>query len=156
MKIITMVSFAFVLAACASTDYSEFGISEAVLTNLEVEETHDLEKRKHEIHVSFDYSISDFHADQDLYYCTVQFAGEDGTSVTLTEGSISRCKLEEAVGSVSISWPTPLDKTFNGSESLLSKIKYPLEYYVAIHQRTGGLTTRIIASSEMIASTIDI
>ena len=155
MKKITVFGFAFILAACASINYSDFEISEAVLTDLKVDEIHNLEKREHEIHIAFDYAISDFHADKNLYYCTVQFMRVDGSSVTRTDGTTSPCKLNDATGSVSISWPTPLDKSFNASRSILEQIQYPVEYFVAIHQKTGPLQTRIIGSSEVMASTIE-
>lgn len=159
MKKISMLSLAIVLAGCASTNYSEIDISEAELTNLEVEETHDLSKREHEINVSFDYSISGFNATEELYYCSVQFAMTDDKTITrvMFEGRELPCILEKATGSVSISWPSPLDKSLRTPDEILSKIKYPIEYFVAIHQKTSPRgASRIIGSSEVIVSNIRI
>ncbi|WP_105255773.1 hypothetical protein [Pseudoalteromonas sp. T1lg75] len=156
MKKICTLSLALTLAGCASTDYSEFDMSTAALSNIVVKEKAELEQRKHEIQVSFDYVINGFHADENLYHCSVQFLNTDGTSMTSIKGRKLPCRIDASEGNISINWPSPLDKSRNSPKEVLSTIKYPVEYFVAIHQKTGVKTNNIIGKSDVILSKIKI
>lgn len=61
------------LAGCASTNYSDFDVSEAVISKLKINETHNLNERQHKLEISFDYEISEYVDTNNLYNCSVQF-----------------------------------------------------------------------------------
>ena len=144
------------LAGCASTNYSDFDVSEAVISKLKINETHNLNERQHKLEISFDYEISEYVDTNNLYNCSVQFLALDGTTISISNGKKSPCELNKAKGEKSIIWPTILDKAHSPSEEQLSKIKYPIEYFIAIHQRTGKNTNRIIGKSAIQVSTVKI
>jgi len=154
-KLLTSIAF-FTLAGCASTNYSDFEMGEAFISNLEVNEIHNLKKRQHKLKLSFDYQISEYTDGADLYNCSVQFLALDGTTTSISTGRRLPCKLNKAKGKMSITWPTILDKTFSLSKEQLSKIKYPIEYFVAIHQRTGKNTNQIIGETPVQISEVKI
>ncbi|ASD69699.1 hypothetical protein [Pseudoalteromonas piscicida] len=152
MKVLPVLASLLILSGCATTDYSQIEISTASLSNLEVEEIGNLQQRKHEIKVSFDYAIENFSPENKLYTCSVLFANTDGTSVTSFKGTIPPCILDNKTGNVSITWPTPVDISRNAPKMVLSKLKYPIEYFVAIHQKTGKSSSKLIGKSEPLTS----
>ena len=154
-KLVTSIAF-LTLAGCASTNYSDFKMGEAFISNLEVNEIYNLKKRKHKLKLSFDYQISEYSDGADLYDCTVQFLAVDGTTTSISTGKRSPCKLNKAKGEISITWPTILDKAFSPSKKQLSNIKYPMEYFIAIHQRTGKSTSQIIGKTPIQISEVKI
>lgn len=152
-KLLAAITF-ITLAGCSSTNYSDFKVSEALISNLKVNEIANLKKNQHELKLSFDYQISDFIDGANLYNCTVQFLTVDGTTTSIWPGRQLPCELNKAKGEMSITWPTILDKENSASEEQLSKIKYPMEYFVAIHQLTGKNTSQIIGKSPIQASKV--
>jgi hypothetical protein len=50
----------------------------------------------------------------------------------------------------------PFDNSVNPTKAGLAKIKYPVEYFIAIHQKTGQSSTQIIGQSERIISELKI
>ena len=154
-KLLTSVTF-LILAGCASTNYSDFEIGEAFISNLEVKEIHNLRKRQHELRLSFDYQISEYVVGADLYNCSVQFLALDGTTTSISPGTQLPCQLNKAKGEISITWPTILDKKFSPSKEQLSNIKYPMEYFIAIHQRTGKRSSQIIGKTPIQMSEVRI
>lgn len=156
MKKLGVLGLVIVLTGCASINYSELEWSNATLSNVEIKEVHELKKREHKIHISFNYSIAGFHAEHKLYYCTVQFLNLDGSSQTSFNGREFPCQLEQSKGSISVTWPSPLDKSLKVSKEKFSEIKYPIEYFVAIHQRTGQYDSQIIGKSDLNVSSIKI
>ena len=154
-KLVTSIAF-LTLVGCASTNYSDFKMGEAFISNFEVNEIHNLDKRQHKLKLSFDYKISEYADEADLYNCTVQFLALDGTTTSISPDKRSPCKLDKAKGEISITWPTILDKTFSPSKEQLSNIKYPIEYFVAIHQRTGKSTSQIIGKTPIQISEVKI
>ncbi|QZO14982.1 hypothetical protein [Pseudoalteromonas piscicida] len=152
MKILPILASLLILSGCATKDYSKIKISTASLSNLEVEEVGNLQQRKHEIKVSFDYAIENFSPENKLYTCSVLFANTDGTSVTSFRGTSHPCILNNTTGSVSITWPTPVDISRNAPKMVLSKLKYPIEYFVAIHQKTGKNSSELIGQSKPLTS----
>ncbi|MFC3030945.1 hypothetical protein ACFOEE_00170 [Pseudoalteromonas fenneropenaei] len=156
MKRISLFMSVVVLAGCKTTDYASFAQSNALLNNVVVNEEHNAKYKKHVLDVAFDYQIEGFHADQNLYHCTVQFANIDGTTTTSYPGKIIPCKLEQAAGHVAISWPMPLDKQVRIPQTNFTNLKYPIEYMVVIHQRTGAKSSRIIGQSAQMVSTLQL
>ena len=154
-KLVTSITF-LTLVGCASTNYSDFKMGEAFISNLEVKEVHNLKKRQHKLKLTFDYQISEYADGADLYNCSVQFLALDGTTTSTSTGNRLPCKLDKAKGEISITWPTLLDKTFSPSKEQLSNIKYPMEYFVAIHQKTGKYTSQIIGQTPIQISEIKI
>ena len=154
-KLVTSIAF-LTLVGCASTNYSDFEMGEAYISNLEVKEIHNLKKRQHKLKLSFDYQISEYVSGVDLYNCSVQFLALDGTTTSISTGKRLPCKLNKAKGEISITWPTILDKTFSPSKEQLSNIKYPMEYFIAIHQRTGKITSQIIGKTPIQISEVKI
>ena len=145
-KQLTSIAF-LTLIGCASTNYSDLKVGEAFISNFEVKETHNVDKGQHKLKLSFDYRISEYTNAKGLYNCTVQFLALDGTTTSTSVGRKSPCQLNKAEGKMSVTLPTLLDKTSFASKDQLSKIKYPMEYFVAIHQRTGKNTNRIIGKT---------
>ena len=156
-KLVTSITF-LTLVGCASTDYSNFEMGEAFISNLEVKEVYNLKKRQHKLKLSFDYQISEYAEGADLYNCSVQFLALDGTTTSTSTSTGKRipCQLDKAKGEISITWPTLLDKTFSPSKEQLSNIKYPMEYFVAIHQKTGKNTSQIIGKTPIQISEVKI
>lgn len=154
-KLVTSITF-LALAGCTSTNYSDFKVGEASISNLVVDEIYNLKKRRHKLKLSFDYQISEYTDGADLYECTVQFSALDGTTTSISAGKQSPCKLNKDKGEISITWPTILDKKFSPSKKQLPNIKYPLEYFVAIHQRTGKNTSQIIGKTPIQISEVKI
>jgi len=147
MKVFSLLIFVFFLSGCSTTDYFKYQSSTAVINNLEITEIKNLKKRKHKIKVSFDYEISKFNDVDGLYHCSVQFIVNNDVTMTSHRGSKNPCEINSESGSISINWPTPIDKSLNTPEEILSTINYPLEFFVAIHQDTGKETNRIIGQS---------
>ncbi len=154
-KLVTSITF-LTLIGCASTNYSDFIVGKAFISNLEVNEVHNLKKRQHKLQLSFDYQISEYADGANLYNCSVQFLALDGTTTSISKGNRLPCQLDKAKGEVSITWPTLLDKTFSPSKKQLSHIKYPIEYFVAIHQKTGKNTSLIIGKTPIQISEVKI
>jgi len=158
-KLGTSIAF-LALAGCASTNYSDFVMGEAFISKLEINEIHNLKRGKHKLKISFAYEISEYVGvgGAGLYNCSVQFLTLNGTTTTtvITRGRHLPCELDNAKGEISITWPTILDKTFSPSKEQLAQIKYPMEYYVAIHQRTGENTSKIIGKSPIQVSSVKI
>jgi hypothetical protein len=154
-KLVTSIAL-FTLIGCASINYSDLEIGKASISNLEVNETHNLKKGQHKLKLSFDYQISAYSEATDLYNCSVQFLALDGTTMSISTGKKSPCQLNKAEGEMSITLPTILDKTFFASQEQLTKIKYPMEYFVAIHQRTGKNTSQIIGKTAIQISDVKI
>ncbi|MDW7549036.1 hypothetical protein HUZ36_17665 [Pseudoalteromonas sp. McH1-7] len=153
MKKLTMLVSLYLLSGCATTDYTTIPLSNASLSNLKTSETGNIQQREHTVTVSFDYAIENFNEATNLYTCSVLFINVDGTAVTSTKsGKKHPCILDSANGSISVSWPTPLDKSRNAPQMVLSRMKYPIEYFVTIHQKTGKHSTKLIAKSEVIKS----
>ena len=152
MKVLPILASLLILSGCATIDYSKIELSTASLSNLEVEEIGNLQQRKHEIKISFDYAIENFSPENKLYICSVLFANIDGTSVTSFKGTSHPCILNNTTGSVSITWPTPVDKSLNAPKMVLSRLKYPIEYFVTIHQKTGKDSSELIGKSETLIS----
>jgi hypothetical protein len=69
-KLVTSIAF-LTLVGCASTNYSDFEMGEAFISNLEVNEIHNLKKGQHKLKLSFDYQISKYANGNDLYSCSV-------------------------------------------------------------------------------------
>jgi hypothetical protein len=154
-KLISSIAF-LTLVGCASINYSDFELGEASISNLEVNEIHNLKKRQHKLKLSFDYQISEYADGNNLYSCSVQFLALDGTTTSIQKGKRSPCMLNKAKGEISIIWPTILDKTFSPSKQQLSKIKYPMEYFIAIHQKTGKNINQIIGKTPILISDVKI
>ncbi|MBA6251694.1 hypothetical protein [Colwellia sp. MB3u-55] len=154
-KLVTSIAF-LTLVGCASTNYSDFEMGEAFISNLEVNEIHNLKKGQHKLKLSFNYQISKYANGNDLYSCSVQFLALDGTTTSIQKGKRSPCMLNKAKGEISITWPTVLDKTFSPSKEQLSNIKYPMEYFIAIHQQTGKNINQIIGKTPIQISEVKI
>lgn len=154
MKKLSAFTLLIALSGCSATNYADFELSNASISNVEVKETADLSKREHVINVTFDYAIDNYNPVSDLYICSVLFVTNDGKSVTSHKRKKTPCKISNAAGNVTVNWPTPLDKSLKPSSEILSKIKYPIEYFVAIHQKTGSRTNQIIGKSEKMLSGI--
>jgi hypothetical protein len=154
MKKLSAFAMLIALSGCSATNYADFELSNASISNVEVKETADLSKREHVINITFDYTIDNYNPVTDLYICSVLFVTADGMSVTSHKRKTAPCKISNAAGNVTIDWPTPLDKSLKSSSEILSKIKYPIEYFVAIHQKTGSRTNQIIGKSEKMLSGI--
>jgi len=154
-KLVASIAF-LTLAGCASTNYSDFEMGEAFISNLEVKEVHNVKERQHKLKLSFDYQISEYVDGADLYNCSVQFLALDGTTTSISTGKRLPCQLNKAKGEMSITWPTILDKTFSPSKEQLSNIKYPMEYFIAIHQRTGKRANQIIGKTPIQISEVKI
>jgi hypothetical protein len=149
-------SMAFIaLTGCTTINYSEFELSDASISNLQVNEIFNLSKKQHKLELSFDYKISEYVEGFDLYSCDVQLQTLDETT-TSSHSKRYPCKLDKAEGQITIIWPTILDKTFTPSKKQLSNIKYPIEYFVAIHQQTGRNTSYIIGTSPIQISKVKI
>lgn len=154
-KLVSSIAF-FTLVGCASTNYSDFKTGEASISNLVVNESYNLKKEQHKLKLSFDYQISEYADGSGLYNCSVQFLALDGTTISASAGKRLPCELNKPKGKISITWPTVLDKTFFHSKEQLSNIKYPIEYFVAIHQRTGKSTSQIIGKTPIQISEVKI
>ena len=115
-KLVTSIAF-LTLFGCASTDYSKLATGEASISNFKVSEIHN------------------------LYNCSVQFLALDGTSFSVSSGRELPCNFNKAAGEISLVLPTILDKTTFASKEQLASLKYPIEYFLAIHQRTGKQLT---------------
>lgn len=154
MKKLSILALFVGLIGCASTDYSKVERSSATVTNLEFKEFKILKKRTHKIDVTFDYDIHNYQDISGLYHCSVQFNLNNGMTVTSHKGYKFPCSLDQATGHVSIEWPSPIDKSLNTSKETLSKLKYPVEFFVAIHQQTTKRKNIIIGQSKMKVSEI--
>jgi len=64
------------------------------------------------------------------------------------------CLLNQASGEVSIKWPSPLEHSLNASKEQLTILKYPIEFFVGIHQKTAKRTSEIIGESKVNVSAI--
>lgn len=155
MKKISIFTMLLALSGCTATNYADFEISNAAVSNVNVNETVDLAERVHVVNISFDYTIEHYNPDPSLYTCSVLFTTTDGRWVTSHTGKKEPCKITNAAGNIQVNWPTPLDKSLKKSTDVLSKIKYPIEYFVAIHQKTGSNSSRVIGQSETIFSKIN-
>lgn len=154
MKTLSVLIFVFFLSGCATTDYSKLQLSSATINNLKVNETKNLENRRHNIQVSFDYDISKFNDVNGLYHCSVQFVLNNKSTMTSHKGNKMPCAINSASGHISINWPSPIDRSLNTSKKTLSMMNYPLEFFVAIHQYTSQKTSRFIGRSESLISKI--
>jgi hypothetical protein len=154
MKKLSILALVIGLTGCASTDFSKIQRSSATVSNLEFTESISLEKRKHKIDLSFTYDIKDYNEINGLYFCSVQFklTNED-TLTSFKKGKIP-CSLDQATGDISIKWASPFDKSLNVSKDQLSKIKYPLAFFLAIHQKTNRKESYIIGKSKINTSAI--
>ena len=152
-KLVTSIAF-LTLFGCASTDYSKLATGEASISNFKVSEIHNLNAGQHTLDLSFNYQIAKYHNQPDLYNCSVQFLALDGTSFSVSSGRELPCSLNKAAGEISLVLPTILDKTTFASKEQLASLKYPIEYFLAIHQRTGKHTNRIIGKTPVQVSEI--
>lgn len=154
MKVYLLAGVVVLLIGCAATDYAKLKPSTASLANVVINETLVLDKGEHKLAVSFDYEIKDFNPTSNLYSCTVQFVNLDKSTMTRTVGSSMPCKLDSPTGHVAITWPSPIDKSTRTSKERLDQIKYPMEYFIAIHQKTGRNNNLVIGSSQKYISGI--
>ncbi|MDX1392654.1 MAG: hypothetical protein R3241_09740 [Rheinheimera sp.] len=152
MKYIAIAAAGLFLTSCASTNYADYELSTANLSNLQVNETFDSQLRKHQLDLVFDYTINGFHQKGDLYSCTVQFLNNNGTTSSLSMGTKAPCQLDVQSGNISLSWPTLLDKSVISSSAELDKLAYPMQFFVAIHQKTGRRSNKIIGKSAIVQS----
>jgi len=135
------------LAGCASTNYSDVSNSEAVISNLEVFELGKAGTIKHQLDVTFDYTIKDYKELPGLYTCNVMFSISEDRLITKANER-APCKIDSASGSVSIKRETPLSTSAGYPRDSLSKMALPLEYHVTIHQMKARGTSNIIGKSE--------
>jgi hypothetical protein len=153
MKTLSSLALALFIAGCASTatnDTTKY--STATVSNVQSEEIDNLSNREHEFKVTFDYAIEDYEAGVNKYTCSVQFANTDGTSTTKFVGGRYPCRLDSAQGTVTVEWPSPLDKDVILTKKEALKLKVPIEYFVAVHQKSGRYSTKIIGKSASMLS----
>lgn len=147
MKKLSAIALALFITGCASTAKNDAEFSTATVSNVQSEEIDNLANREHEFKVTFDYVIEDYEAGINKYTCSVQFANMDGTSTTKFVGGRYPCRLDSAKGTVTVEWPSPLDKDVILTRKEAEKLKVPIEYFVAVHQKSGRYSTRIIGKS---------
>lgn len=152
MKTIKTLTLALALATlggCASTNYADYEVGEATISNLQVNEVYNMKKGQHKFAVSFDYEIAKYINKTGLYFCTLQFITINDTTMSLLKGKKQPCQLDKAKGEVSVSFPSIIDKSMIAytSKEELNNLKYPMEYFIAIHQSTDKTISRIIGRS---------
>jgi len=145
-KTLGLVIVAF-LTGCTSQNYSDVSDSQAVINNLKVSEVGLPRTDKHQLDVTFNYSIEDYKALPGLYTCSVLFATGKGEWVTQTKEN-TPCQIDSKNGSVSMKWTTPLSTSADYSDEVLKKMQLPLKYQVAIHQKKTKSRDTVIGMSE--------
>lgn len=147
MRKVLGISAIVFLAGCASTNYSDVDNSEAVISNLEVSELGKAGTIKHQLDVTFDYTIKDYKELPGLYTCNVMFSISEDRLITKANER-APCKIDRESGSVSIKRETPLAASAGYSRDILQEMALPLEYHVTIHQTKARNTSVIIGMSE--------
>jgi len=147
MEKILGVVCAFFLAGCTLTNYSDIEKSEAVISNLKVEEVGKAGSKVHKLEVEFDYTIKDYKDAPNLYTCSVLFAISGARMVSITKGRNS-CIIDSENGFVSILWDTPFSSRAGYRRKDLKEMKIPLKFHVAIHQKENSRANTIIGMSE--------
>jgi hypothetical protein len=148
-----MICAVLALTGCA-TKTRDFKLSapSAYLSNVVIDETLKQEEGHHKISLSFDYSISEFDATDDAYFCSVQFYTKSETQTISYAGKVPpNCGIDSASGNASVVWTGPLDKSVD-TPGFVEKLHLPIQYFVAIHQRTGLNKSKIIGSSKTFQS----
>lgn len=157
MKKIAVAGLFLFLTGCVTTNYSELSESQATLSNVQIEERHNISRRHHAVTVSFDYQIENFHEKRSLYWCSVQFRTIDDGSFTIQRESPKPCWISDSAGQIEITWPMPIDRHYsNAVEPVLSALKYPIEFFVAIHQETGNRQHVTIGQSDTFVSELEL
>lgn len=137
---------------CQTLNY-DIPIGQIELSNIVVTEAERSSKRQHKIAVSFDYAFVSPRAQPNMYTCTVQFLGKtEGDSLSHHPKGQKPCQFNADSGSVSFTWPLITDRGVSSPETL-SKLALPIQYFVAVHQKTARNKTQIIAESGIYQST---
>lgn len=143
------------LAGCTSTNYKALEISSASMSELKINEIVNSKKGIYKLDIKFSYEISQFNLGGDIYHCSVQFLSlEEGVSTSTYKSRREPCRIDSATGQVSIRWAAPFDKTNKPTKKRMAEIRFPVQYFVAIHQKTGRYSSQVIARSEI--KTLDI
>ena len=68
--------------------------------------------------------------------------------MSIYKGTRSPCQINKSTGNISIKWPSPIDKSLNAHKEDLLLLNYPLEFFVAIHQKTNTHHEQFIGQGE--------
>lgn len=123
------------------------------LSNVAVQEVSDALSQHHEILVSFDYVFIKPAPQENAYFCTIQFVGKDqGHSFSTSNARSTPCHIVSGSGSSSFRSPSPMDNSVQDPNMLIN-LKLPVQFFVAVHQRTTQGKSAIIARSKTFQST---
>ena len=134
--------------AISTESLSVAPLSKITLSNVSIKEKILPASSKHDLFISFDYRFESAPLASDMYFCTVQFLSKiEGQSTSTTNRLPKQCEFSDPVGTVSFPWSTPFDKS-NVNKAKLSDLALPLQYFVAIHQKTSNNKSVVIAQSD--------
>lgn len=146
------ILFGLMLSGCHATNH-DHQLSELQLSNLVVTEQTEQLTDSHEIMVSFDYEFTAYFAQPKLYFCSIQFLQkQQGRSFANANKRFEQCHFTGPKGSINFRWPSPLDRSLQ-SNKVTESLLLPVQYFVAVHQRTALNTSILIARSETFQST---
>ena len=129
------------LAGCASAEFSGLKLSKASITEVSVESL-----ESDSVTLKFNYSISDYSANEGLYYCKIMFVAlEHDMNVAHRKAGQPVCNIINNSDSQSFSSVIPTDNSY-------VKFPNPRQAFVAIFQKTGmsRRDDKIIGKSEIV------
>jgi len=138
MKIITALLFFYVATGCSTIDYSQFPLSSASVNIIKAEKL-----TEDKISISFNYAVDEFVKSDGLYFCDIHYITEPDTVATFRSIYQTRCQIDINKGTSQTSSKLPIGV---GKFKGLRKF----QVVVAIHQKIGTTSSKIIGQSDVV------